>query len=94
MISVTVNTSAKPCTVSVDQPFVSSEVSRNLMWTIVTAGYSFAENGIVFEDAQFEPQPAPGVDKFIVHNKFSSKGDFPYSVNVETCQTLDPYVRN
>lgn len=94
MISVHVDAKASPCTVSVDPPFVAAQYARNLMWTIVTPGYSFAKDGIDFDDPQFEPRYARGADKFIVHDDFTSLGDFPYSVNVQGCTTLDPYVRN
>ncbi len=93
-ISVMVSGSPGHCTASVDKPYVSIDSARNLQWTIATQGYSFAANGIAFSDAQFEPKHVSGRDKFIVHDKHSSSGDFAYAVNVEGCATLDPYIRN
>jgi hypothetical protein len=94
-ISVSVDATVSPCQASVNKPYVSIEKPKNIQWTIATRGYSFAPNGIVFDDtAQFEPRPAGGSRKFIVHDKYTQGGDFKYTVNVQDCAPLDPYVRN
>ncbi len=96
-IQVTVDDSQTPCTVSLDKPDVSTTAPVNLRWNIVTRrdpAWVFTDAGIVFDDPeQFVSKSHTG-DEIRFQNKATRTGDFKYTVHVEGCAPLDPYVRN
>lgn len=82
--------------IRVDKPLVSAGAAVNMRWEIVTSGFVFAADGIVFDppNPQFAPQNNPTPGEFRMHNSKSQTGDYKYTVNVQGCTPLDPWVRN
>ena len=95
-INVTVNDCMREGGITVDPDFVSVSMARNMRWVIVTPGFEFAPNGIVFDppNAQFEPQNSPTTSEFRIRNLKTQAGDFYYYVNVDGCRRVDPWIRN
>ena len=82
--------------ISVDKPLVSANVAVNMRWEIVTPGFVFAADGIVFDppNPQFEPRHNPMPNEFRIHNTKSQTGDYKYTIKVQGCTPYDPWVRN
>lgn len=76
---------------------------NNLEWTLATAGYRFAGNGIVVDGRGFSNNPGVTGNgrKFIVRNDWTDKNrDIKYAVRVvrvsdgKACAVWDPIIRN
>ena len=82
--------------ISVDKPLVSATQAVNMRWEIVTPGFVFAADGIVFDppNPQFEPRNSPSPNEFRIHNTKSQTGDYKYTIKVQGCTPYDPWVRN
>lgn len=82
--------------ITVDKPLVSTDLAVNMRWEIMTLGFVFAADGIVFDppNPQFEPRHNPTPAEFRIHNKKSQAGDFKYTIKVQGCTAFDPWVRN
>ena len=94
------------CSVSVDAAtlYIKSKGTSNIFWDLdvgsANNGYSFAANGIVFDDPQgeFDCQVVSSGKSFKCSNKHSKAGDYKYTVNVvrgsTSCIPLDPMIIN
>ena len=82
--------------ITVDKPLVSATQAVNMRWEIVTPGFVFAADGIVFDppNPQFEPRNSPHPNEFRIQNTKSQTGYYKYTVNVLGCTPYDPWVRN
>ena len=88
--------SVKPDPISVPAP-------NNIEWTISTAGYTFAKNGIVIDGKGFTPRPGVTGNgkKFIVHDDHTDKrAKIKYVVHLirqsdgVACAPYDPFINN
>lgn len=102
-VDVSITACSAPGGVAVDPPTLPVPVrqANNIEWTIVTPGYTFAQNGIVIADyyKQFDPPHLTGSGrKITVHNRNTNSGPVYYSVNVmmgaTPCVALDPWIFN
>ena len=82
--------------ITVDPDYVSADQAVNMRWTIVTEGYEFTSNGIMFfpPNPQFENRHNPRPNEFHIHNRKEQPGDYYYFINVKGCLPADPWVRN
>ena len=89
------------CIASVDSETV--EVSRgnspNITWQLISAGYTFPSNGIVFASGagQFECHVEANGRRFMCHNKHTKPGKYKYTINITgspAVPPLDPFVDN
>lgn len=82
--------------IRVDKPLVQANSAINMRWEIMTTGFVFASDGIVFDppNPQFELRNNPSPNEFRIHNRKSQTGDFKYTVKVQGCTPYDPWVRN
>ena len=89
------------CKASVDSETV--EVSRgnspNITWQLISAGYTFPSNGIVFADGagQFECHVEANGRRFNCKDRNTQPGKFKYTVNVSgspSVPPLDPWIFN
>ena len=75
---------------------------NNIQWEVVTTGYRFTVVGIRFVDPTQFPGPGStaGGRKWMVHDDYSSTGDFKYSIRVfresdnHECKLNDPLISN
>jgi hypothetical protein len=75
---------------------------NNIEWTIETAGFKFAQNGIVVNGSGFTNPHATGNGrKFIVHDDHSDlRPDIKYAVRLVrdsdgvACGVYDPFIKN
>jgi len=96
VIQVFVDSCTAPGGIRVDKPLVVANSAINMRWQIMTTGFVFASDGIVFDppNAQFELRNNPSPNEFRIHNRKSQTGDFKYTVKVQGCTPHDPWVRN
>ena len=90
------------CTVSVDSDTV--QVARgnspNITWQLISAGYTFGSNGIVFPEggSEFvECHVEANGRRFKCHDKHAKPGRYKYTVNVTGSPgvpPLDPWIEN
>ncbi len=89
------------CRASVDSDTV--QVSRgnspNITWRMISAGYTFPSNGIVFAGGanQFECHVEANGRRFSCKDRNTERGKFKYTVNVSGSPgvpPLDPFVEN
>ena len=89
------------CTASVDHETV--QVSRgnspNITWQMMSPGYTFPSNGIVFASGgnQFECRVEANGRRFACRDRNTTPGKFKYTVNVTgspAVPPLDPFVTN
>ena len=73
---------------------MSTKHAVNLRWIIFPDKYKFAADGIVFTDPQFVRKQSPKDNEFHIHDNKSSTGTFKYSVHVDGCPVVDPYIKN
>ena len=102
-IKVTVNSCTAAGGIVVDMPYVSTNASVVMRWTITTPGYAFTSNGIQFDppDTQFivVPDGRPNVFQVLNQHRVTSSTPYYYYVNVETtsgsaCLQADPFILN
>jgi hypothetical protein len=95
-LKVTVNDCKARGGITVEPDNVSVDEAKNMRWTIVTPGYEFTANGIMFfpPNPQFEYRHNPRPNEFHVHNRKDQPGDYYYFVNVKGCLPADPWVHN
>lgn len=95
-IKVTVSNCEGQGGITVDKPYLSVSVARNMRWVIDTPGYEFAPNGIQFDppNAQFVVQPSLTTSEFRIRNLKTQAGDFYYYINVDGCRQADPWIKN
>jgi hypothetical protein len=86
-----------------DIPKIRVWSSRNIEWTIETAGYRFPEDGIVIDGTGFRKNPGVNGNgrKFTVLDEYTDVGrDIKYTVRVvrdsngAACPPLDPMISN
>jgi hypothetical protein len=89
------------CTASVDHETV--QVSRgnspNITWQMISPGYAFPSNGIVFASGgtQFDCHVEANGRRFACRDRNTAPGKFKYTVNVTgspAVPPLDPFVSN
>jgi hypothetical protein len=89
------------CTASVDHETV--QVSRgnspNITWQMISPGYTFPSNGIVFASGgtQFDCHVEANGRRFACRDRNTTAGKFKYTVNVTgspAVRPLDPFVEN
>lgn len=101
VVTVTTNGDGKCTGVSVDKPdlYVAAGVAPVLIWTINSTSYSFDTDGIVF-DPNNTPPPTDFQAKHwapyqvLVVDAHHQAGKFKYSVKVQGCPPLDPFIHN
>lgn len=76
---------------------------NNIEWTLATAGYQFAVDGIAINGSGFTNRPGVNGNgrKFTVHDAWTDRGrDIKYAIKVirrsdgYTCKVWDPVIRN
>ena len=100
-VDVSITACSAPGGVEVNIKNLKVQGARNIEWTIVTPGYTFAQNGIAIADYynQFDPPHQTGSGtKITVHDRNTNSGPVYYSVNVmmgaTACAALDPWIFN
>ncbi len=99
--SVTVQACASG-TLAVTPDPIPVPAPNNIQWTIDTAGYRFAQNGIVVAGSGFKPSPGATGNgkKFIVHDDHTDKRpNIKYTIRVvkddgTACAAFDPFINN
>ena len=79
--------------VSFDPVVILGKNRLNVVWTLATPGYAFADNGIVIDDPDFDCKP-DGKTRFVCMDKHTQFSVSKYTVNVTGVSPLDPWIVN